>query len=168
MQVRRIAHLVTIALAVMLADWATKIWSQDALFVVFNDREASWWPVPLLFACTAAFLWISRDPLVTVGLGLLSGGWLANFIDRTFFGPVTDFIPLSLAGRHYYANLADAAIVSSLLFFGLAFARGALRRRAASPAAAQDQMRRSTSSSARSRTSPGAPSALIRSPGRRA
>lgn len=131
MRLERITNVAAIALAVILVDWSSKIWSQDALFVVFNDRQVYWWAVPPLFGCTALLLWLSRDPLTTFGLGLLSGGWLANFIDRAFFGPVTDFIPLTLAGKHYYANLADVAIASSLLFFWAALGRRLLSRRRA-------------------------------------
>lgn len=119
----RITNVAVIALAVMLIDWGSKLWSQQSIFVVFNDREASWWPVPLLFACTAFFLWVSRDWLTTFALGLLTGGWLANFIDRMFFGPVTDFIPISVLGRQYYANLADVAIVASLPLILIVVAR---------------------------------------------
>lgn len=116
MSAARITNVLVIALTVMLVDWGSKLWSQQSLFVVFNDREASWWPVPVLFVCTAFFLWVSRDWMTTLALGLLTGGWMANFIDRMFFGPVTDFIPVSAFGRQYYANLADAAILASLPF----------------------------------------------------
>ncbi len=50
-------------------------------------------------------------PLVTVGLGLLSGGAIGNLIDRVRFGHVIDFVDMGLGDMRWYAwNISDAAV----------------------------------------------------------
>lgn len=57
-----------------------------------------------------AYLWFApvNSRLFTLGLGLVLGGALGNFIDRVARGTVTDFID---PARYPAFNLADSAIV---------------------------------------------------------
>ena len=53
----------------------------------------------------------SLGPLVTVGLGLLTGGAIGNLIDRIRFGYVIDFVDMGIGDTRWYAwNIADAAV----------------------------------------------------------
>jgi signal peptidase II len=49
--------------------------------------------------------------LVAVGVGLIIGGALGNFLDRVRYGAVVDFIDAHWGNLHWYVfNLADSAI----------------------------------------------------------
>ena len=126
----RIATVAAIALLAIAADWLTKIWAQETLFTVYNERGAAWWPVPALLGASAVLLIVNRDSLVVPALGLLTGGWVANVLERALFGPVTDFIPIRVLGRHYYANMADLVIVSGIALALVVMVRTVARERA--------------------------------------
>ena len=50
-------------------------------------------------------------PLVTVGLGLLTGGAIGNLIDRIRFGHVIDFVDMGIGDLRWYIwNISDAAV----------------------------------------------------------
>lgn len=50
-------------------------------------------------------------PLVTLGLGLLTGGAIGNLIDRLRFGHVIDFVDMGIGDTRWYAwNISDAAV----------------------------------------------------------
>lgn len=82
--------------------------------------------VPLLVAGFCIQLLRRREPAtpLLIGLGLVAGGGLANWLDRLLHGgAVTDFITLGVGPlRTGVFNLADAAIVVGVLL--LLFARG--------------------------------------------
>lgn len=61
-------------------------------------------------------------PLVTLGLGLLTGGAIGNLIDRVRFGYVVDFVDMGIGQTRWYAwNISDAAVfVGILLLFAAA------------------------------------------------
>ena len=61
-------------------------------------------------------------PLVTVGLGLLTGGAIGNLIDRVRLGHVVDFVDMGLGDTRWYAwNIADASVfIGILLLFAAA------------------------------------------------
>jgi signal peptidase II len=91
---------------------------------------SAWWHPWLLTALALAvvaglvtWLWRQPDPLLAVGVGLVSGGALGNVIDRIRLGAVVDFLDFYLGGWHWPAfNMADSAIaigVGVLLFDGL-------------------------------------------------
>jgi signal peptidase II len=65
-----------------------------------------------------------RNPLLTVGLGLLLGGAIGNLIDRLRFGRVVDWVDTGLGDLRWYTfNVADAAIsiaIVILLVVGVA------------------------------------------------
>jgi signal peptidase II len=58
--------------------------------------------------------------LIRVALGLQLAGALGNMIDRLRIGHVTDFIDI---GPWYIFNVADMAIVSGVILFGIALLR---------------------------------------------
>jgi signal peptidase II len=69
--------------------------------------------------------------LLTLGLGLLLGGALGNFIDRIRYQHVIDFVDMGLGDWRWYTfNVADAAISVALLLlilitiFGARLTRG--------------------------------------------
>lgn len=75
--------------------------------------------VPLLLAGVSIFVWRSaaNTPLQVVALGLVTGGGLANWLDRVVDdGAVTDFVSLGIGAlRTGIFNLADVAIVLGVL-----------------------------------------------------
>jgi len=58
------------------------------------------------------FFWIKRNKKwLTVGLSLILGGALGNFVDRVRLGYVIDFLDFFLKGYHWPAfNVADSAV----------------------------------------------------------
>ena len=129
-----------LALAIAVADQATKIWALDGLFfpprsiqvTSFLNLVAVWNSgvsfgflaghsevMPYILAgfaaavCVGMGIWLSRarTGLLATGLGLVIGGAVGNVIDRLRFQAVIDFIDLHVAGYHWPAfNLADSAI----------------------------------------------------------
>ena len=69
------------------------------------------------------WMWRSKAPLTSVGLGLIAGGAVGNAVDRAAYGAVVDFLDLHLGERHFFVfNAADAAIsagVALLIVDGL-------------------------------------------------
>lgn len=71
-----------------------------------------------------------RDRGQAIGLALIAGGALGNFIDRVFrepgfwFGHVVDFISV---GRFAVFNIADAAITCGVVLFIIAMIREEVR-----------------------------------------
>jgi signal peptidase II len=75
-----------------------------------------WWALASLSLVVVAilfvWLWQTHSGLLSIGLGLLIGGALANALDRIRHGAVIDFLDFHFAQYHWPAfNLADAAIV---------------------------------------------------------
>jgi signal peptidase II len=129
-----------IAVAVLLADQATKWWAQEAfatpprivevtpffnLLLTWNrgvsfgllDSDSAFGPLLLAALAVAITVWlliwlarVERNHLA-VALGLIIGGAVGNVVCRLRFGAVTDFIDLHAAGYHWPAfNVADSAI----------------------------------------------------------
>jgi signal peptidase II len=129
-----------VALAVLLADQATKWWVQEAfaapprivevtpffnLLLTWNrgvsfglfGSDSALGPILLVALACGITLWLliwlaraERNHLAAA-LGLIIGGALGNVVCRLRFGAVTDFIDLHAAGYHWPAfNLADSAI----------------------------------------------------------
>lgn len=75
--------------------------------------------VPLLLVGVGVFVWRSaaNTSLQVVALGLVTGGGLANWLDRVMDdGAVTDFVSLGIGAlRTGIFNLADVAIVLGVL-----------------------------------------------------
>ncbi|HJH10635.1 MAG TPA: signal peptidase II [Metalysinibacillus jejuensis] len=66
----------------------------------------------------------NNKPVLQVGLMLLLGGALGNFIDRLWRGEVVDFASVLIPGINYYFpifNVADAALTFAviILFIGM-------------------------------------------------
>jgi signal peptidase II len=70
-------------------------------------------PIVLLVVCAAFLRYSERTPLDLVGIGLVVGGGLGNWLDRLLReGAVTDFVRLSVGPLHTGVfNAADVAIV---------------------------------------------------------
>lgn len=88
-------------------------------------------PILLALVCAAAFRTGLSSPAAFVGLALITGGGLANWLDRILNeGTVTDFVSLGLPGlRTGIFNVADVVIVAGFLLF--AFQRRDVQRRSA-------------------------------------
>jgi signal peptidase II len=78
--------------------------------------------LPVLLVTAAIIVlftvWFWREPrsLTRLGLALVLGGALGNFVDRAARAEVTDFLDLHAAGHHWPAfNLADMAITFGAL-----------------------------------------------------
>jgi signal peptidase II len=76
------------------------------------------------------WMWRTRHPAATAGLGMIIGGAAGNALDRLRFGAVADFFhfhtPVSLGPlSNYVFNLADVGIVAGvvLLLYESLFAR---------------------------------------------
>jgi signal peptidase II len=91
-------------------------------------------PLGLLLSCV---LLLRAGPLpgaALVGLGLVAGGGIANWIDRLVAGAVTDFVSLGLGGlRTGIFNVADVSVLA-----GVAALLLASRGRAETPRVAPD------------------------------
>jgi signal peptidase II len=91
-------------------------------------------PLGLLLVCV---LLLRAGPLsgaTLVGLGLVAGGGVANWIDRLVAGAVTDFVSLGVGGlRTGIFNVADVSVLA-----GVAALLLASRRRAETPRIAPD------------------------------
>ncbi|MCP5055646.1 MAG: signal peptidase II [bacterium] len=76
-------------------------------------------PILLALVCIAAFRMGLASPAAFAGLALITGGGLANWLDRILRGgAVTDFVSLGLPGlRTGIFNLADVVIVAGFLLF---------------------------------------------------
>ncbi|MBW2241493.1 MAG: signal peptidase II [Deltaproteobacteria bacterium] len=76
-------------------------------------------PILLALVCAAAFRTGLASPAAFAGLALITGGGLANWLDRILHGgAVTDFVSLGLPGlRTGIFNLADVVIVAGFLLF---------------------------------------------------
>ncbi len=99
-----------------------------AAFGIFND-PATTWQMWLFTAATLIAVVVivciarsapPRSRLLFVGLGLITGGALGNWIDRMRLGAVVDFFDLHAAGMHWPAfNVADIAICLGIVFTAL-------------------------------------------------
>lgn len=76
-------------------------------------------PVLLLLVCGLALRGGHLPPPALAGLALITGGGLANWLDRVLHdGTVTDFVSIGVAGlRTGVFNVADVAIVGGFLLF---------------------------------------------------
>jgi signal peptidase II len=79
-------------------------------------------PVLLALVCSLAVRAGLPSWLALVGLALVAGGGLANWLDRMLHdGAVTDYVSLGVGGlRTGIFNLADLAIVAGVAAFLLA------------------------------------------------
>lgn len=127
-------RLIFLAIAIIIADQATKIWIRLALppgvsrpvipgvvhFTHVENTGAAFGLLrgytPLLIAITAIVLFLTfinrsslarERPVLRLGYTLGIAGAIGNFIDRVLFGRVTDFIDLRVWPVF---NLADTAI----------------------------------------------------------
>ncbi len=93
----------------------SKVYNDGAIFG-FLDASATIMAA-LTVLVVAGVVWYEwrhgsgLGPLVTIGLGLLTGGAVGNLIDRVRFGHVVDFVDMGLGDMRWYAwNISDAAV----------------------------------------------------------
>jgi signal peptidase II len=97
-----------------------KTYNDGAIFG-FLDASASIMAVLTIFVVIGIgwYEWrhgAGLSPLVTIGLGLLLGGAIGNFIDRVAYGHVIDFVDVGFGGTRWYAwNISDAAVFIGIL-----------------------------------------------------
>jgi signal peptidase II len=98
----------------------SKVYNDGAIFGVL-DASAPLMAV-LTFFVVGGVAWYEwrhgagLGPLVTVGLGLLTGGAIGNLIDRLRFGHVIDFVDMGIGDTRWYAwNISDAAVFLGIL-----------------------------------------------------
>jgi signal peptidase II len=102
-------------------------WNRGVNFGLFaNDSDAGPWALiglSLLIAA-AVTVWAARrrDPLFTLGAGLLVGGALGNAWDRFVYGAVADFLNVTCCGvqNPFSFNVADIAIFAGALAVAVA------------------------------------------------
>ena len=97
-----------------------------------------WFFLAIAFGVSAGLMYVLSRPLPKLeGLAysLILGGALGNAVDRTFRGPVVDYLDFHLHGWHWPAfNIADMAIVGGVIamvlqtFTSVEKAREATRR----------------------------------------
>lgn len=130
----------TLALVVLVLDFASKRWVESALFHGQQIPLASFFNLVLTYNAGAAFSFLSdatgwqrwffsaiaagasvlivyllrkhaADKLFCIALGLILGGALGNLWDRVTLGHVVDFLDFHAGGYHWPAfNVADSAI----------------------------------------------------------
>lgn len=91
-------------------------------------------PLVLLAVC----VWLVRDAGSTrrmlLGIGLVAGGGIGNWIDRLVQGAVVDFVSVGFGFlRTGYFNVADVLIFAGIGLLALELRRGAAARPAAAP-----------------------------------
>jgi signal peptidase II len=95
----------------------TLVYNTGAAFGFLSSLEPTWerWLLSgvSLLATAFFFQWYRQadNRLQRLGLALIMGGALGNFIDRAFYGFVIDFLDVYVGQYHWPAfNLADSAI----------------------------------------------------------
>ena len=90
------------------------VWNHGISFGLFADQRLPLVLIALALAIVVILLaWLAKanDKLVTIGIGFVVGGALANVVDRVRFGAVADFFDFHVFGFHWPAfNIADSAI----------------------------------------------------------
>ncbi|MEB2344694.1 MAG: signal peptidase II [Deltaproteobacteria bacterium] len=82
-------------------------------------------PACLLVVCALVLRSREVSAAAMVGLGLVVGGGLGNWLDRVGAGAVTDFVSLGIGPlRTGVFNLADVAIVAGVLLLALVRSEG--------------------------------------------
>jgi signal peptidase II len=108
------------------------VWNRGISYgLLQQDSEAGRWLL-ILFSLAAAiglsvWAWRSGERLLTLALGLISGGAIGNMIDRILYGAVLDFAHFHWGSFSWYVfNVADAAIVAGvgLLLYDSVRSRG--------------------------------------------
>jgi signal peptidase II len=143
---RMIVLSLAIIALIILVDQATKLWFV-ANFAMFESREiipnvfywtrkfntgASWGIlegqlglfIVITILAIGFFIYLLRDamqknqPWHVVGLSLMMGGTIGNFIDRLRLGGVVDFIDVYIFGYDFPVfNVADSALNVGLVVF---------------------------------------------------
>lgn len=138
---RSLRQAMGLAVAVLLADQATKwwiiegvrpppggievtpffnivmVWNPGVTFGLFGmgGEAMRWVLIAVTFAIIVALgVWLVRSTRTfqALALGAVIGGAVGNLLDRLIHGRVADFLDFHLGGWHWPAfNLADAAIV---------------------------------------------------------
>lgn len=129
-----------IAVVVLIIDYVTKHLVKTRMeldesfsvigdfFLIYSHRnrgaafgilqEQRWFFIAITIVIVAGIIWYiqmvrkSAKPRLLIGLGLLLGGAIGNFIDRARFGEVVDFFQFNFGSYTFpIFNIADSAIV---------------------------------------------------------
>ena len=100
----------------------TRIKNTGAAFGILQSSTSFLVAITFLVICiilAATWFMKEKDGFVAVGLGLIMGGALGNFVDRLRLGYVVDFIHLSFFWAVF--NLADAFLVVGAVMVGYGY-----------------------------------------------
>ncbi len=89
----------------------------------------------LVLAIILAWWRLRPSRLAAAGLGLLTGGAVANMSEQLAYGTVTDYIPVSWPGD-YMVNFADLSVLGGIVLLAIALLHSLAiryRRRGATP-----------------------------------
>ncbi|MDG6094144.1 signal peptidase II [Acetobacter sp. AN02] len=114
----------------------TMVWNHAVTFGMLGGVGASGvivFSVIALAIVGGLILWMTRttSPLTGLAAGAIAGGAVGNVLDRVRYGAVVDFIHAHAFGWSWYVfNVADSAIVCSVILLLLLELRSSRRREA--------------------------------------
>jgi len=123
-RLRLLRILVAVVFAVICFDWSSSWLAERTLGdVIYNPRPPSLLLLVLFAGGFPALIMRSRmitnNPAAAFGCALVIGGVVANMLSRFLFGPVYDFIPMSIIINHYECDPADLATwIGGIVCFG--------------------------------------------------
>lgn len=100
-------YLIIPAMAICSADWLTKGYARNHLFIYENPSARPWVVLVGVSFLAAALTHLTGSKIVAVGCGIAVGGMFGNMMELFGYGAVTDWIPMPGGA---YANLADFAV----------------------------------------------------------
>lgn len=101
------AYLLVPALAICSADWFTKGYARQHMFVFENPSPRPWIVLVGVSVLAAMLTHLTGSKIVAVGCGIALGGMFGNMLELFGYGSVTDWIAMPGGA---YANLADFAV----------------------------------------------------------
>jgi len=114
------AYLAIPMLAVFSADWFSKGYARQNMFIFENPSTRPWIVLVLVFALGVGLVHLTGSRIAAIGCGIAIGGMLANMLELFRYGSVTDWIAMPGGA---YANVADFAVcivpsIALLIFAG--------------------------------------------------
>lgn len=102
------------------------VWNKGISFGMFSGMDARDFLIAMksvIILLLLVWLFLGRERMLYLPLGLIIGGAAGNVIDRVRWGAVADFFDFYIGGYHWPAfNIADSAIVMGVvLLLALSF-----------------------------------------------